>query len=264
MKTIIASMVAVLSTISVATPAAARELCPERPGQTTPPCTVEPGHAIAEMGLIDWQLEKDAAHRTDTVTIAQVAVRAGIADHAEVSIGWTPFATARTRDRATGMVDRQSGVGDVVLAIKRSLGKADAPVAAIKAYVSVPVGEAPAGGSGWSAGAQLPLSLPLSETVELAITPEIDVVADDDGRGHHAAYGGAAGVNLAMSNAFNLGADLRIVRDEAPGSAASQITAGSSLAYQPSETLQFDVGGTAGLNSTSPDLELYIGIAKRF
>lgn len=248
----------------VATPAVARDICPERPGQTTPPCTVEPGHALAEMGLVDWTLQNNIEMRTDTVTIGQTALRVGIATHAELAIGWTPFATARTRDKPMGLISRQSGIGDVVLAIKRSFGNADAPVAAIKGYVTIPVGRGPAGAGDWSVGAQLPVLLPLSAKVQFALTPEIDAAPNDGGGGHHVVYGGAAGFGFELSKALSLSADFRILRDDAPGDPATQATVGSSIAYQPNETLQLDIGGTIGLNRDSADVEAYVGIAKRF
>jgi Putative MetA-pathway of phenol degradation len=247
-----------------AAPAMARDTCPERPGQTTPPCTVEPGHALAEMGLIDWSLQNDIDVRSDTITIGQVALRVGIADHAEIAIGWTPFTTARTRNRTTGGVDRESGVGDVGFAIKRSFGRADSPIAAIKAFVTVPVGKGPAGAGDWSAGLQLPMALPLSDKWQFALTPEIDAAVDDDGSGRHLAYGGAAGIGYQMSKRLSLSADVRVLQDNAPGDPSTHATAGMALAYQPSDMLQFDIGATIGLNRTSPDLETYIGISKRF
>ena len=133
------------------TPAAARDLCPERPGQTTPPCTVEPGRLVLETGLVDWSLQQSTATRSDTFTIGQSALRIGIADHGEIAIGWTPFATQRVRHKLTGMVDRQSGIGDITFVVKRSFGKADAPMVAMKAFVTAPVGTSPSGAGDWTA-----------------------------------------------------------------------------------------------------------------
>ncbi|MBX9860849.1 MAG: hypothetical protein K2Y20_14865 [Sphingomonas sp.] len=105
------------------TPASARELCAERPGQTTPPCTVERGRVVLETGLVGWSLQQSTTDREDTFTIAQSTLRIGIADHGEIAIGLTPFATKRVRDTLAALVDRQSGVGDIVFSVKRSFGK---------------------------------------------------------------------------------------------------------------------------------------------
>ena len=44
-----------------ASPAVAeqRDFCAERPGQTTPPCTLSPGTLMIETGLIDWSRSTD-------------------------------------------------------------------------------------------------------------------------------------------------------------------------------------------------------------
>ena len=245
-------------------PATARDLCPERPGQTTPPCTVEPGHVVLETSAADWSLQQSPDSRIDTITIGQSALRIGLANHAEVAIGWTPFASSRARDKATGFVDRQSGVGDVAIAVKRSFGSGDAPLFAIKAYATLPVGHAPSGLGDWSAGMLLPMSLPLTDTVQLALTPEIDAAVNGSVNGHHLAFGGAAGLGFKLSKTVSLGTDVRVLRDDDPSGNATKATAGMSIAVQSGENLQFDTGSNVGLNSNSPNVEIYVGISKRF
>lgn len=183
--------------------------------------------------------------------------------HAEVSIGWTPFATARARDKASGLLDRQSGVGDVTLAVKRSFGDANSPNFAVKIYTTLPVGTAPSGLGDWSAGMLVPVSLPLGKTVQLALTPEIDAAANSSGDGRHLAVGSAVGLGFKLSDKISLGTDIRVLRDDDPIANATKATAGLSLALQSGENLQFDAGSNFALNSNSPDIEVYFGISKR-
>jgi Putative MetA-pathway of phenol degradation len=260
----IGGAVAVLALITMIAPAAARDLCPERPGQTTPPCTVEPGRLVLETGLVDWSLQQSTETRSDTFTIGQSALRIGIAEHGEIAIGWTPFATQRVRDKLAGLIDHQSGVGDITFVVKRSFGNAHAPMAAIKTYVTAPVGTSPSGAGDWTAGAAVPVSIPLSATVQLSLTPEIDAVVNGSGSGHHIAYGSAGGLGFKLSNTLGLSADVRVLRDNDPHGDTTKATAGTSLAYQRGDNLQFDLGGNFGLNRDSPDVELYVGVAKRF
>ena len=245
-------------------PASARDLCPERPGQTTPPCTIEPGRLILETSAVDWTLQQSPDTRVDTVTIGQSVLRIGIANHAEVAIGWTPFATSRSRDRATGFTDRQSGIGDIALVVKRSFGNAKSPPIAIKIYATLPVGRAPSGLGDWSAGMTVPVSVPLTGKVQFAVTPEIDAAVNGSGNGRHVAFGGAAGLGFKLSNTISLSTDLRVLRDNDPGGSATKATAGMSVAVQSGDNLQFDAGGNAGINQSSPDLEIYLGISRRF
>ena len=248
----------------VTTPAMAREFCPERPGQTTPPCTVARGEALTEVGLIDWSLEQNPDSRTDTVTLGQTALRVGIADHAEVAVAWTPLATQRLRDKVNGAVIRQSGVGDVTVAVKRSFGDADDPKVALKAFVTLPVGTEPAGGGDWSAGVLLPVALPVTKGIEFTLTPEIDAVTDQNGDGHHIAYGSAGGLEFKLSDAVSLSGDAKVMRDDDPAGATTTAAAGTSIAFQPGKRVQFDMGGNFGLNNDTPDVEFYVGVAVGF
>jgi hypothetical protein len=58
--------------------------------------------------------------------------------------------------------------------------------------------------------------------------------------------------------------ELQAVRDDDPAGHATEALAGLSFAWQPKSNLQLDMGAVAGLNHASPDVELYLGIARRF
>ncbi|OQW72186.1 MAG: hypothetical protein BVN33_13710 [Proteobacteria bacterium ST_bin13] len=263
-KISIFSALFVLVSANSLTPAAARDLCAERPGQTTPPCTVEPGGVVLETGLVSWSLQQSSKDRSDTFTIGQSTLRIGIADHGEIAIGLTPFATERVRDKLAALANRQSGVGDITFSVKRSFGKADAPIVAIKVYVTAPVGAAPSGAGDWTGGAALPVSIPLSDAIELSLTPEINSIVNGSGSGHHLSFGSAGGLEFKLSNTLGLNTDVRLLRDNDPVGATTKATLGTSLAYLPSDKLQFDLGGNFGINKDTPDVELYVGIVKRF
>ena len=252
-----------LAVLFAATPAAARDACFERPGQTTPPCTVEPGKLAVEVELVGWQLSRDEDVREDQVDVANTSLRIGVADHAEVAVAWTPYRHLRTRDRRTGASTRAGGVGDVTLAAKRSFGDADAPVAALRGYVTLPVGREGVGQGDWSAGVQVPLSFDLNDRVSLALTPEADAAADQDGHGRHLAWGSAVGVGLTLSERVSLGADLLWLRDDDPAGHTTQATAELSLAAMLGDNAQVDAGVVAGLNRDSPDVAVLVGFSWR-
>ncbi|MBX9860848.1 MAG: transporter [Sphingomonas sp.] len=142
--------------------------------------------------------------------------------------------------------------------------KADAPAFAIKAYVSAPVGVAPAGAGDWTAGAGVPISIPLSDTIEFSLTPEINGVVNGSGRGHHISFGSAGGFAFKVSDVFSLNADMRVLRDDDPVTASTKAAVGTSVAILTRDNLQFDLGGNFGINNSTPGVELYVGIAKQF
>ncbi|MFT4025801.1 MAG: transporter [Novosphingobium sp.] len=249
----------------MASPALAddREFCADRPGQTTPPCTLAPGKLQIETALGQWARESDPDARTDTLALGSSLLRAGLTSRLEAQLGWTPFGVQWVRDNATGAIGRQSSTGDVTLGLTYGLAGANGPVA-LQAFATLPTGGEAIGAGDWGAGLRLPAQFDLGHGVQLGLTPEIDAAVNGSGEGRHLAYGGAAGIGLAVSEKVQLGLDVSAFRDDDPDGHATLVSAGASLAWQADKDTQLDLGGTAGLNRDSPDLTVYLGIAHRF
>jgi hypothetical protein len=248
-----------------ASPACAedREFCADRPGQTTPPCTLAPGQVMIETAAASWTRDSDPGSRTDTLTLGSSLLRAGITSRLEAQFGWAPYGVQWLRDTASGAVSRQSGTGDITLGLTYGLAGANGPVA-LQGFVTLPTGGAAIGAGDWGAGLRLPAQVPLSSVIALTLTPELDAAVNQSGSGRHLAYGGAAGLGFALSGRINLGVDLAMFRDEDPDGATTLANGGASLAWQVRKNTQLDLGGTVGLNRASPDGTLYLGIAHRF
>jgi hypothetical protein len=266
MKHFLALSVILFAGIGTATAQEPRPLCPDRPGLGTPACTVDRGHVVAELGSFDWSLEQDGTERIDSWTLGNVLFRYGVTDDLEVQAGWTAFGSVRTRDRVTGSILHSSGTGDVTLALRRNLSHPDGSgfSAAVMPYATLPAGSATMGAGDWSAGLIVPVSYSLNDTFGIALTPEVDAAVDEDRRGRHFAYGSVIGLSAALTGSISSALEIEAMRDEDPSGSSTEELAGLSFAWQPQNDLQFDAGAVAGLNKTSPDVELYVGIARRF
>lgn len=243
-----------------------REYCPDRPGIGTPACTMAPGKASLEIGLSDWAVDADSTERQDVFLASDTLLRYGIADHAEVQLGWTMLGFARTRDRLTGAVDHRSGTGDVTVALKRNLARPDGSgfSLAVMPYATLPVGREPFGQGDWGAGIKVPLSYQLSQTWSLATTTSFDAAVDEDGSGRHFAFDEIIGAEVALSDAVSFTAEYEFTRDRDPAGHHTEQVGGLSLAWQPADDLQFDLGANLGLNHQAQDAELYLGLSRRF
>ena len=259
-----------ITACAFALPAAAqaedRAYCPTRPGLGTTPCTIAPGHLSLETALTDWSLSQDSTQRSDTVLIGDSFVRVGLTDAIEAQVGWTPFGHVRTRDKLAGTVDSADRVGDVTLGFKANLRDPDGSGVSIamQPFVTLPVGRAPLGSGDWGAGVVVPVSFDLSDTVNFATTTEADAAVDGDGHGRHFAASETLGLGFKLSSALTATIEGQLLRDEDPSGATTQGLASLSLAWAAKDDLQFDVGGVAGLNRDAPDVELYIGVSRRF
>lgn len=242
-----------------------RPFCADRPGLGTPACTVDPGHAMAELGMLDWTLDRAGGTRTDMLIAGDALVRAGLTDTLEAQIGWTAF--GHVRERAAGRAARiAGGTGDVRIAVRRNLSHPDGSgfSAAAMPFVSLPTGGDAIGAGDWGAGLIVPLSFALTDRIGVAVTPEIDAAVDADRHGRHLAYGSVIGLGASLSSALSGTVELQATRDDDPSGRTTQTLAGLSFALQPRGDLQFDIGAVAGLDADSPDLELYVGMARRF
>ena len=255
--------------LATAAPALAqekREFCTERPGLGEPPCTLEPGSFAVDLGLVDWTLERDSETRTDTILAGDLLLRMGVADHAEIQFGWTPYGHVRMRDRASGQVSRVARAGDVTLSLRRNLMHPDGQgtSVALMSFASLPVGRMPVGAGDWGAGLIVPMSFDLADGLSLGLSPEIDAAADEDGDGRHLAYGSVIGLNADLSETVFATLELSARRDEDPAGHESEWLGGLSMGWLANDDLQFHIGTNVGLDRASPDVELYAGISRRF
>lgn len=243
-----------------------RSYCPDRPGIGTPACTMTPGQFSLELGLGDWTLERGEGQRQDSFTLGDALLRYGIADHAEVQVGWTMLGFARTRDSVSHTVDHRSGTSDMTLALRRNLVNPDGSGVslALMPYVSLPVGRSPLGAGDWGAGMLVPVSYQLSDTWSLSSTSEVDAAVDEDGHGRHFAVAETVGATAAVSDTVSATAEYQILGDKDPEGHSVQHLAGLSLGWQPQDDLQLDLGVNAGLDRDAADVEVYFGIARRF
>ena len=241
-----------------------RDYCPERPGLNTPPCIIDKGHVSVETSLADWTLDKQGGDRTDTVLIGDTKLRLGLTDRVEAQLGWTPYGIVR--ERMGDAVDRTTGVGDVTLGLKANLAHPDGEglSVAVLPYVMLPVGRSQIGARDWSAGALLPVSWSLSNALQLEATPEVDAAVNGDGHGRHLAYSGTGGLAWKLTDAVVLTGEGQVQRDNDPAGHETHALAALSLGVMAGKNLQFDVLAAKGLNSRSPDVEIYGGVSTRF
>lgn len=250
----------------MANAATARDYCPDRPGLDTPPCTVEAGALSVEASAADWTHDSSPAAVGDTILLGDVALRYGVADHAEIRLNWTPAGIVRVRTRGAGDVQRQSGVGDISVGFKRNLIDPDGKSLSIALLpsLSMPTGGNAIGSGDWGAGLKLPFNVPMTQDLSLMLTPEVDAAVDGDRRGRHLAFGSAGGLAFSALPWLNLAIEGAVIRDVDADGASTQAVAGVSAGVMLGKGAQVDIGSEFGLNRDTPDRRVYVGLARRF
>jgi hypothetical protein len=241
-----------------------REFCPDRPGLGTPACTIGSGRFALELGLLDWAHDGAGTDETDEIAAGNLLLRYGLTDSLEVQLGWTAY--THIRARSGGLTDSVDGTGDLLVAVRQNLLNPDGSgfAIAVMPYVSLPTGSDGIGAGDWGAGLIVPMSQELPGGFALGFTAQADATVDADGDGRHFAYRGIIGLDIPISDALGATVELSAGRDEDPAGHSSEILAGLSAGWAPNDDFQLDIGANVGLNDNAADVQLYVGIAKRF
>ena len=245
---------------AVAQDAQERPFCADRPGLNTSPCTMSPGRVQAEVGAANLTRDRVDGVRTDVLLVGRPVVRIGLTDSLEAQVGWTAY--QRVTTRFAGGRDRASSTGEVLLSARQNLRNPDGSA---PSYSVMGTAVLPTGGGDKRASFRLlaPLALPLAGQFGFAATPEVDLVPDGDGRGRHAVFGSVAGVSRSIGP-IGVAAELSVFRDTDPDAESTQTLAAFSAAWQPANDWQLDLGTAIGLNRSTADSQVYLGVSRRF
>jgi len=257
----------VLAAIAFALPAVAAEgeetpICTDRPTKANAVCTVPVGEWQLESAAASWSRNGAGGMETRVTTFGSSVVKFGLTERSDLQVGMAPF--VRVETEAGGVKSRQSGVGDLTVRYKHRLTADDAPVqvAAIP-FVKLPTADGDIGNGKVEGGLAVPISV-AAGAVTVVLGPELDMLADADGDGHHPALVNLINVAGPIAQGLTLVGELWTMTSFDPADRVTQASADAALAWAVSEQVQFDLGANFGLNRVTADVELYAGASVRF
>jgi Putative MetA-pathway of phenol degradation len=238
-------------------------ICTDRPTKSNFACTVPKGQVQIEADGFNWLSNSAGGGRTDQLLFTNPTVKYGLSDSSDIQLNWVPFTRFRSRD-AAGRVSTLSGVGDVTLRFKQRLtDPAAAFQLALLPFVKLPTARAGIGNGKVEGGMAVPVNYSVPGGWTITLGPQLDVLADVDGEGHHLGLTGLINVAKQMG-AFTLYNELWTSQNFDSGGTVRQYSYDVSLAWLPKPVLQFDIGANIGLNAATPDLVAYVGVSTRF
>lgn len=257
----------ILAAVALASGAQAqeRDFCPDRPGKGSPPCVLDRGRFQVEFSGADATFDRNDGVSVQDVAYGGLELRLGLTSTVEGQLTWTPYERVRTKDH--GAVSTFSGAGDLGLALRWSLKNpaGDGLSIAAQPFAVAPTGADGIGDEAWRGGVIVPVSIPLNDDWSLGLSPEADIRPNASGSGRHAGYALAGGVGRAVGS-VNLGAELWVDVDDDPSGRVTQASFDLTAAWTPKalKDVQLDASAYVGLNRRTPDLELVVGLARRF
>src|SRR5512133_20582 len=88
---------AVLLCVATAAWADDPQICADRPGKTTSPCTVPAGHLQVETAFADYTLQKTPGERDMLLTLGETTIKYGVDALTDIEIDTTPWARGTLR-----------------------------------------------------------------------------------------------------------------------------------------------------------------------
>ena len=188
------------------------------------------GHWQVETGLIDWTHDRSDGVTSDTATWGESLIKYGVSHNADFEVGVTPLETSRVE--FDGQEARYSSFGDVTARIKYRLTPDDSKIeVALDPFVKLPTANRHLGNGKVEAGMLVATSAQLGKALTLSFDPELDWVADSDGRGHHAATQQVVNLGAQLTDKLNVSAELWGQWDWDPAGTGRQVSADGSIAY---------------------------------
>lgn len=234
-------------------------ICTDRPTKSNFACTVPKGEV---------QLEADAlaiisGHGSDQILFGNPTLKLGLSGSSDVQLNWVPFTRLRQRD-ATGRVSTLSGVGDVSLRFKQRLTAAEGAFQlALLPFVKLPTARAGLGNRRVEGGVAVPVNISVPGGWTVTLGPQLDILADSDGRGHHAGVTGLFNV-ARQFGPFTLYNEIWASHNPDPAGTLRQASYDVALAWLASNELQVDIGANIGLTRATPGLVVSIGVSRRW
>ena len=237
-------------------------ICTDRPTKANVACTVPTGAIQIEADVGNGTRNSVAGTRTDTILYMIPTIKYGLGARTDIEVSIAPYETVRTR--SNGSTHKLGGIGDLYVRLKQEIADPSARTRiSLIPYVKAPTAKVGIGNGKVEGGVIAPVVFTLPAGFALNFGPEVDVLADADGQGHHAQVVSLINLSKAFGKA-TLYAEFWNAQNFDPARTAHQYSADVALTYLLKPTLQIDVGGNFGLNSETPDAQLYVGISTRF
>lgn len=213
--------------------------------------TVDAGHFQLECELGSWTRNGDEA----SFSLGEFNLKAGLDAVTDLQLVLPVY--TRVRGGAEGF-------GDIQLRLKRNLwGNDEGETAmALMPYLKLPTANGELGNDEFEGGLIVPFGFKGPAGWSCAVMGEVDVLADEDGGGHHASFLTSATAAHALTE--NTACFLELVSILSTGSDTdpeAYFNTGITWALEPQS--QFDFGIRAGLTDAAEDITLFTGFSTK-
>jgi hypothetical protein len=112
-------------------------------------------------------------------------------------------------------------------------------------------------------GVILPLAIDLGSGMGLGLMTEVDILRAEDGGGYEPTFINSATVSFELTQKLGLYVEAFTERSAESGS-ETVVTIDTGLTYAVTDNLQLDTGANIGVTDAADDLNVFVGLSRRY
>ncbi len=239
-----------------------RDMNTDRPDKTESPYTVDAGRFQIETDLVTYTYNSDAGVTTRAVDILPFNFKIGLTHDTDVQIVYGAFSSTRTS--GNGATDTDSGFGDVTIRLKHNLWGNDGGTTAlgIMPVIKIPTNTLAGLNNDVEGGVIVPLAVDLGQGVGLGLMTEIDILKNSTG-GYDPTFVNSATLSFEITKQLGLYVEAFVERSTESG-AETVVTIDSGVTFAVTDNLQLDAGANIGVTDAADDLNVFVGLSRRY
>ncbi len=159
---------------------------------TETPVTVQPGHFLLEMDALSFKVDREPGLKYTAFGAASTFLTTGLTSRLDLQLG-AEFYLSQKFD-AAGLIDRQSGVGDVYIRAKYRFYESNDTYTAVAVmpFVKIPTNSGGVGNDSVEGGVIVPFQTELVGGFTLGAMAELDFIRNDANNGYDTYWSGSA------------------------------------------------------------------------
>jgi Putative MetA-pathway of phenol degradation len=237
-----------------------KPICADRPNKAVSPCTVDAGHWQVEVDVADFTHDKTGGVTSEMGIWGAPNVKYGVNSRLDLELNIVPYETLHTSGSSMA-----SGFGDLTARAKYAVLSGDTSVT-LMPVLKLPTASKTIGNGAVEGGLVVPVGFTLPAGLALALNPEIDAFHDGVGNGTHTAYALSGVLSHSLTSEFTGAVELWAAHNDDPAGRLNQASFDLGLAWIPmkDQNLQLDAGANLGLTRDTPNVNVYVGVSRRF
>jgi hypothetical protein len=175
------------------------------------------------------------------------------------------YVRTRTEDRAAGISDRASGLGDLTVRLKKNFWGNDSGSSAfgVIPYFKVPTAGRGVGNGSVEGGLLFPLAVRLPGEFDLGLQTRLDCLRNDGRSGHHLESVNSVVVGHSIVGPLSGYVEFFTIHPFESNSPWQGLV-DCGLTYLLTEDIQLDAGCNFGVTASAPDYNPFLGLSWRF